>query len=68
MLRTIKLIPGILLHRLRQGAHGAPKLLPEGSQAPDFRLPDESGNEHSLSRYKGHRVLLWWFVRASTPG
>jgi thioredoxin-dependent peroxiredoxin len=59
----------MILHRIRQLlASGGPKLLPEGTRAPDFRIHDESGNEHSLSQYRGKRVLLWWFIRASTPG
>jgi Peroxiredoxin len=69
MLRTLKLIPGLILHRIRQAlASGAPKMLSEGAKAPDFTIQDESGNEHSLTHYKGRRVLLWWFIRASTPG
>jgi peroxiredoxin len=34
---------------------------PVGSAAPDFSLPDASGNTHSLSDYKGKYVVLEWF-------
>lgn len=42
--------------------------LPEGTPAPDFDLADESGNRHSLRQYRGKKVILWFFPRASTPG
>jgi peroxiredoxin Q/BCP len=29
-----------------------------GSTAPDFTLPDESGQLHRLSDIRGHRVVL----------
>jgi len=69
MLRTIKLIPGMVLHKIRAAfAPDSVEMLAEGAEAPDFKVQDESGNEHSLHQYKGRRVLLWWFIRASTPG
>ena len=49
-------------------------LLPAGTLAPDWRLPDAQGREHSLSDYKGKLVLLdfWgtWCVpcRVTMPG
>ena len=30
----------------------------EGNRAPDFELPDFSGKVHSLSQYRGRKVLL----------
>ena len=35
---------------------------------PDFKVQDESGNTHSLSQYRGKRVVLWFFPRADTGG
>jgi|TARA_B100001079_G_scaffold215364_1_gene190126 peroxiredoxin Q/BCP len=43
-------------------------MLEEGSKAPDFTLPDQDGNEVSLSGLKGQKVVLWFFPKASTPG
>ncbi len=31
-----------------------------GSAAPDFKLPDSAGKEHSLDQYKGKYVVLEW--------
>ncbi len=33
-------------------------MLKEGIKAPDFSLPDQNGKIHSLSEYKGQRVIL----------
>lgn len=38
-------------------AYGA---VASGSQAPDFKLKDTQGNEHSLSDFKGKYVVLEW--------
>ncbi len=43
-------------------------MLAEGTQAPEFTLPDQQGNRVSLSDLRGRWVVLWWFVRADTPG
>ena len=40
----------------------------EGQQAPDFRLQDQDGNEHSLADYRGQTVLLYFYPRDNTPG
>jgi thioredoxin-dependent peroxiredoxin len=36
--------------------------------APDFRLPDQSGNELNLSELRGETVVLYFYPRADTPG
>ncbi len=43
-------------------------LLEVGAKAPDFTLPDQDGNEVSLSDLKGSKLVLWFFPKASTPG
>jgi peroxiredoxin Q/BCP len=43
-------------------------VLKEGSAAPDFTLPDQSGEPVSLSDLRGRWVALWWFPRAMTSG
>ena len=42
--------------------------LEAGSPAPDFTLPDKNGKAHSLSDYRGQKVILYFYPAASTPG
>ncbi|MFL7814270.1 MAG: thioredoxin-dependent thiol peroxidase [Anaerolineales bacterium] len=42
--------------------------LSEGTTAPDFTLPDETGQEHKLSDYRGGYVLLYFYPKDDTPG
>lgn len=68
-MKWLDLIAGFALHQIRALFYGKRgKLLLPGTEAPDFVLPDENGNEHRLSSYRGKRVVLWWYIRASTPG
>lgn len=39
-----------------------------GAKAPDFVLPDQNGASHSLRRYKGQYVVLYFYPKDSTPG
>jgi len=39
-----------------------------GDRAPDFNIPDEKGNLHSLNQYKGKKLVLFFYPKASTPG
>ncbi len=39
-----------------------------GQQAPDFELPDQNGNKHKLSDYKGGWVLLYFYPQDDTSG
>ena len=43
-------------------------MLETGTKAPDFTLPDQNGEMHSLSDYKGKRVILYFYPRDNTPG
>ena len=43
-------------------------MLEVGTKAPSFTLPDQDGNDVSLSDYAGKKVVLWFFPKASTPG
>ena len=36
--------------------------------APEFTLPDQDGNDVSLSDLRGRGVVLWWFPQAFTAG
>ena len=42
--------------------------LEAGSPAPDFTLSDKDGKVHSLSDYRGQKVILYFYPAASTPG
>lgn len=43
-------------------------MLNVGEKAPKFTLLDGDENTVSLSDFKGQKVVLWFFPRASTPG
>ena len=42
--------------------------LSAGDLAPDFTLPDADGKDVSLASYRGRRVIVYFYPRASTPG
>lgn len=35
---------------------------------PDFTLPDQNGQFHSLADYRGQKVLLYFYPKDDTPG
>ena len=37
-------------------------------QAPDFKLPDQEGQNHSLSDYQGKWLVLYFYPKDFTPG
>jgi len=37
-------------------------------KAPDFLLPDQKGDQHTLSDYRGKWVLLYFYPKDNTPG
>ena len=43
-------------------------MLEKGASAPDFKLDDQDGNPVSLADFKGKKILLWFYPKASTPG
>ncbi len=43
-------------------------MLEEGMTAPDFTLPDKNGEMHTLSDYRGKRVVLYFYSRDNTAG
>ena len=43
-------------------------MIETGEKAPDFTLPDQDGNDVSLSDYAGKTVVLYFYPRADTPG
>lgn len=43
-------------------------MLEPGQTAPDFSLPDQDGQVHTLSSYQGQVVLLYFYPKDDTPG
>ena len=41
-------------------------MLEAGAMAPDFTLPDQEGNEVSLSDLRGETLVLYFYPRADT--
>ncbi|GKX63916.1 Putative peroxiredoxin bcp [Pragia fontium] len=42
--------------------------LKAGDTAPEFTLPDQDGEDISLSDFQGQRVLIYFYPKAMTPG
>ena len=43
-------------------------MLAIGTKAPDFTLTDQNGTAHSLSEYKGQKVVLYFYPKDMTSG
>ena len=43
-------------------------MLEVGTPAPDFTLPDQNGQLHTLSGYRGQKVVLYFYPRDNTSG
>ena len=39
-----------------------------GDTVQDFTLPNQNGKMITLSQYRGKKVLVWFYPKASTPG
>ncbi|WP_081210877.1 thioredoxin-dependent thiol peroxidase [Salegentibacter sediminis] len=42
--------------------------LEAGDKAPDFKAEDQDGNTVQLSDFKGRKLVLFFYPKASTPG
>src|SRR5262252_2745475 len=42
--------------------------LKAGDKAPAISLPDQDGKKRTLSSLKGHKVLVYFYPKADTPG
>ena len=49
-------------------SEGSFKMLEVGTRAPDFTLADQNGEMHSLSDYKGQKVVLYFYPKDMTGG
>ena len=38
------------------------------TQAPEFTLPDQNGEAHSLADYRGQKVILYFYPKDNTAG
>jgi thioredoxin-dependent peroxiredoxin len=43
-------------------------MIEAGTTAPDFTLPDQEGDDVSLSDFRGSPVVLYFYPKADTPG
>ncbi len=43
-------------------------MLEPGQRAPDFSVPDETGQTRTLAEFAGRTVVLWFYPKADTPG
>lgn len=43
-------------------------MLEVGIKAPEFSLPDQNGNMHTLSQYAGKKVILYFYPKDNTAG
>ena len=43
-------------------------MVKEGDKAPSFNMPTNTGEEVSLSKLKGQKVVLYFYPRDDTPG
>ena len=43
-------------------------MLEIGTVAPGFTLPDQNGTTHSLSDYRGKKVILYFYPKDNTAG
>ncbi len=42
--------------------------LKKGDSAPNFSSKDQDGNTHTLSDYKGKKLVVFFYPKADTPG
>ncbi|MBQ3335083.1 MAG: peroxiredoxin [Eubacteriaceae bacterium] len=43
-------------------------MLEIGTRAPDFSLPDQNGKTHTLSDYRGQKVILYFYPKDMSAG
>jgi peroxiredoxin Q/BCP len=43
-------------------------MIEQGTSAPDFTLPDQEGEDVTLSQFRGQKVVLYFYPKADTPG
>lgn len=43
-------------------------MLEIGTKAPDFTLPDQNGQFHTMNEFRGKKVILYFYPKDNTPG
>ena len=43
-------------------------MLEVGTKAPEFTLPDQNGQVHTLADYQGKKVILYFYPKDMTGG
>ena len=43
-------------------------MLEVGTKAPEFSLPDQNGDIHTLEEYRGKKVILYFYPKDNTSG
>ncbi|MDO4297164.1 MAG: peroxiredoxin [Lachnospiraceae bacterium] len=43
-------------------------MLETGTKAPEFELPDQNGELHTLEEYRGKKVILYFYPKDNTAG
>lgn len=43
-------------------------MLEVGTKAPEFTLPDQNGDMHALTDYRGKKVILYFYSKDNTAG
>ena len=46
----------------------AQQMLEKGAKAPEFKLTDQNGDEHSLKDFSGKWLVLYFYPKDNTPG
>lgn len=59
------LILALIAWAFRANGQEAPTV---GTLAPEFELPDQTGQLHSLEDYRDHWVVLYFYPKDETPG
>lgn len=67
MLQLTSLLPVLASALVLGSAAGASERFPLGSAAPDFELPDQDGQLHSLEDYRDQWVVLYFYPKDQTP-
>jgi len=60
--------PKDLMEKTKRRIQEEEKMLEIGTLAPDFSLPDQNGKIHTLSQYRGKRVILYFYPKDNTSG
>jgi peroxiredoxin Q/BCP len=65
---TAKKAGAAVSKQVSRGAASRAVTLRPGDKAPAFALADQSGKTVRLSAFKGHKVLVFFYPKADTPG